>query len=148
HVASTAAGRPVSGASYYGLAKGTAKGGSPGSRIAMYRVCPDHFCSGSAILKGYDDAIADGVDVLSVSLVDNAAPWILTVGATTIDRDFESDVVLGGNKVIKGGAINFSDLNKSPVYPLIDGRSAKSESSQQGDDDARYNMNKNSYVLN
>ncbi|KAL0347478.1 UNVERIFIED_CONTAM: CO(2)-response secreted protease [Sesamum calycinum] len=177
HVASTAAGRPVSGASYYGLAKGTAKGGSPGSRIAMYRVCPSHFCLGSAILKGFDDAIADGVDVLSVSLgfsptelfssnpvtigafhatekgiivvcsagnsgpssatVDNAAPWILTVAATTIDRDFESDVVLGGNKVIKGGAINFSDLNKSPVYPLIDGVSAKSESSQQGDDDAR-----------
>ncbi|KAK4387437.1 CO(2)-response secreted protease [Sesamum angolense] len=177
HVASTAAGRPVSGASYYGLAKGTAKGGSPGSRIAMYRVCPSHFCLGSAILKGFDDAIADGVDVLSVSLgfsptelffsnpvtigafhatekgiivvcsagnsgpssatVDNAAPWILTIAATTIDRDFESDVVLGGNKVIKGGAINFSDLNKSPVYPLIDGVSAKSESSQQGDDDAR-----------
>lgn len=143
HVASTAAGIPVKGASYYGLAEGTAKGGSPGSRIAMYRVCTLDGCQGSAILKGFDDAIADGVDVLSLSLgatagmeqefsVDpiaigafhavekgiivvcsggnegpnsrtavNIAPWILTVAATTIDRDFESDVVLGGNKVIK-----------------------------------------------
>lgn len=37
----------------------------------------------------------DGPDAQSVV---NAAPWILTVGATTIDRYFESDVVLGGNK--------------------------------------------------
>ncbi|KAL2468220.1 CO(2)-response secreted protease [Forsythia ovata] len=167
HVASTAAGIPVKGASYYGLAEGTAKGGSPGSRIAMYRVCTPVGCRGSAILKAFDDAIADGVDVLSLSLgasagfeqefsedpiaigafhavekgiivmcsagnegpdsktVVNIAPWILTVAATTIDRDFESDVVLGGNKVIKGGGINFADIQKSPVYPLIYGSSAK-----------------------
>ncbi|KAI3460240.1 hypothetical protein Pfo_016903 [Paulownia fortunei] len=167
HVASTAAGRPVSGASYYGQARGTAGGGSPGSRIAMYRVCTASVpveCPGSAILKAFDDAIADGVDVLSVSLgslpslpdfstdpiaigafhagpssstVGNVAPWILTVAATTIDRDFEADVVLGGNKVIKGGGINFSDLKKSPVYPLIDGSSAKLGSDQQAEDSAR-----------
>ncbi|KAL0351729.1 UNVERIFIED_CONTAM: CO(2)-response secreted protease [Sesamum calycinum] len=179
HVASTAAGRLVSGASYYGLAKGTAEGGSPGSRIAMYRVCtPGGGCLGSAILKAFDDAIADGVDVLSLSLgsspgepdfstdpiaigafhavekgiivacsagnsgpspltVVNVAPWILTVAATTIDRDFQADIVLGGNKVIKGGGINFSGLNKSAIYPLIDGTSAKSSSNQHDQADAR-----------
>ncbi|PKI75168.1 CO(2)-response secreted protease-like [Punica granatum] len=167
HVASTAAGKPVSGTSYYGIAAGTAKGGSPGSRIAAYRVCLTTGCRSSAILAAFDDAIADGVDVLSVSLgasassgldlradpiaigafhaaqhgilvvcsagndgpnpgsVVNAAPWILTVAASTIDRDFESDVVLEGNKVIKGEAINFSPLDKTPVYTLIDGKSAK-----------------------
>ncbi|GFP86170.1 co(2)-response secreted protease [Phtheirospermum japonicum] len=168
HVASTAAGKPVSGASYYGLANGTAVGGSPGSRIAVYRVCTGgKGCLGSAILKAFDDAIADdGVDVLSLSLgsdpgkpdfdtdpiaigafhadekgitvvcaagnsgpssttVVNVAPWILTVAATTIDRDFEADIVLGGNKtIIKGGGINFSGLNKSAVYPLVDGCSS------------------------
>ena len=139
HTSSTAAGSAVAGASYYGLAPGTAKGGSAASRVAMYRVCSEEGCAGSAILAGFDDAVADGVDVLSVSLgaspyfrpdfsadpiaigsfhavakgvavvcsagnsgpaaatVVNAAPWILTVAATTIDRDFESDVVLGGN---------------------------------------------------
>ncbi|KAL8514799.1 hypothetical protein ACS0TY_013762 [Phlomoides rotata] len=174
HVASTAAGSPVPGASYYGLAKGTAAGGSPGSRIAMYRVClAGGGCLGSAILKAFDDAIADGVDVLSLSLgsapgvpdfstdpiaigsfhavekgiivacsagnsgpssstVTNVAPWILTVAATTIDRDFQADIVLGGgNKVIKGGGINLSNLNKSSSYPLIDGVSAKSGSSNE-----------------
>ncbi|KAK6118831.1 hypothetical protein DH2020_047418 [Rehmannia glutinosa] len=179
HVASTAAGRPVSGASYYGLANGTAEGGSPGSRIAMYRVCvAGGGCLGSAILKAFDDAIADGVDVLSLSLgsspgepdfatdpiaigafhavekgiivvcsagnsgpisssVVNVAPWILTVAATTIDRDFEADIVLGGDKVIKGGGINFSGLNRSTVHPLIDGRSAQSTSNQHDEADAR-----------
>ncbi|CAK9168971.1 unnamed protein product [Ilex paraguariensis] len=55
----------------------------------------------------------------------NVTPWIRTVAATTIDRDFESDVALVGNKVIKGEGINFADINKSYVYPLIYGKSAK-----------------------
>ncbi|CAN6180178.1 unnamed protein product [Urochloa humidicola] len=50
HTSSTAAGNAVTGASYYGLAAGTAKGGSAASRVAMYRVCSEEGCSGSAIL--------------------------------------------------------------------------------------------------
>ncbi|GFQ07773.1 co(2)-response secreted protease [Phtheirospermum japonicum] len=168
HVASIAAGRHVwGGASYNGLAQGTPRGGSPGSRIAVYCVCTADGCVDSGILKAFDDAIADGVDVLSVSLgplagktdfatdavsigafhaaekgvivvcsagnegpspgtLINVAPWILTVAATTIDRDFEADIVLHGGNKKKGGGINFSGLNKSPVYPLVDGRSAGS----------------------
>ncbi|KAL3631958.1 hypothetical protein CASFOL_024942 [Castilleja foliolosa] len=151
HVASTAAGRHVVGASYYGLATGTARGGS---------------------LPSFDDAIADGVDILSVSLVhdqavvdftsdpiaigafhavengitvvcsagnvgpspatvSNVAPWILTVAATTIDRELVAGVVLGRNlEVIKGRGINFSNLKSTPDYPLIDGVSAKLGSQQ------------------
>ncbi|KAM3389529.1 hypothetical protein ACQJBY_011586 [Aegilops geniculata] len=181
HTSSTAAGNAVTGASYYGLAQGTAKGGSAASRVAMYRVCSDEGCAGSAILAGFDDAIGDGVDVISVSLgaspyfspdfsedpiaigsfhavakgvmvvcsagnagpeastVVNAAPWIMTVAATTIDRDFESDVVLGGNSsAVKGGAINFSSLDKSPKYPLIAGASAKSSSASSTSDSASH----------
>ncbi|CAA0831065.1 CO(2)-response secreted protease [Striga hermonthica] len=68
HTASTAAGMPVNGASYYGLAKGRARGGSPASRIAVYRVCGRVECSESALLKAFDDAIDDRVDVISVSI--------------------------------------------------------------------------------
>jgi len=149
HTASTAAGNVVSGASYYGLAKGTAKGGSPESRLAIYKVCFPS-CYGSGILAAFDDAISDGVDVLSISLgahsffrpdlttdpiaigafhavergivvvcsagndgptqstVVNDAPWILTVAATTIDRDMQSNVVLGSSKVIQ---VQFITLN-------------------------------------
>ncbi|KAM5565194.1 CO(2)-response secreted protease-like [Rosa sericea] len=174
HVAGTAAGSVVPGASYYGLAAGTAKGGSPGSRIAMYKVCTAAGCYGSAILAAFDDAISDGVDVLSVSLgsssyqpelssdpiaigafhaveqgiivvssagndgpnretVANFAPWLLTVAASTIDRNFESNVVLGGNKVIKGVGIHFSSLQEVPVYPLIDAPSAKTADAEQSE---------------
>ncbi|KAL9244054.1 hypothetical protein vseg_017867 [Gypsophila vaccaria] len=170
HVASTAAGAPVVNASYFGLAPGTAKGGSSSSRIAMYRVCSSIGCPGSAILAAFDDAIADGVDLLSLSLgasggfapdlsqdpiaigsfhavqrgitvvcsagndgpsqqsVVNVAPWIITVAATTIDRDLESSVVLGNKNVVQGGSINFSNLDKSPIYPLVYGESTKNTS--------------------
>ncbi|KAJ8762267.1 hypothetical protein K2173_007423 [Erythroxylum novogranatense] len=175
HVASTAAGAVVQGASYYGLAAGTAKGGSPSSRIASYRVCEPDGCLGSNILAAFDEAIADGVDVLSISLgssslfipelqkdpiaigsfhavqngivvicsagndgpdsgtVVNTAPWIMTVGATTIDRSFESTVVLGGNKVIKGEAINFADIQKKPSYPLTYAKYAKKANASDQD---------------
>ncbi|XP_050363217.1 CO(2)-response secreted protease-like [Argentina anserina] len=166
HVSSTAAGSVVPGTSYYGLAAGAAKGGSPSSRIALYKVCTSEGCYASAILAAFDDAISDGVDVLSLSLgssiyqpdlssdpiamgafhaveqgiivissagndgpdrgtVANFAPWLMTVAASTIDRNFRSDVILGGNKVIEGVGINFSSLQKVPVYPLIYAASAK-----------------------
>jgi subtilisin family serine protease len=68
HTASTAAGNKVKDASFYGLAKGTARGGVPSARIAAYRVCYEDGCQGANILAAFDDAIADGVDIISVSL--------------------------------------------------------------------------------
>ncbi|XP_073130819.1 subtilisin-like protease SBT4.3 [Henckelia pumila] len=69
HTASTAAGNVVKGASFYGIANGTARGGVPSARIAAYKVCyPSFGCQSSDILAAFDDAIADGVDIISVSL--------------------------------------------------------------------------------
>ncbi|CAI0430213.1 unnamed protein product, partial [Linum tenue] len=164
HVASTAAGVAVDKASFYdGLAAGTARGGSESAKIAMYKVCENRNCPKTAILKAFDDAIADGVHVISVSLGDphpdflsdpvaigafhavehgitvvcaagnsgprpstilNDAPWVVTVGASTVDRAFRSDILLGGGEVVKGEWIRLPDLSRSPIYPLIDGRSA------------------------
>ncbi|KAH9798332.1 subtilisin-like protease SBT5.4 [Citrus sinensis] len=112
------------------MGNGTAKGGSPKARVAAYKVCwpqvSDGQCFDADILKGFDMAIHDGVDVISVSLggdpadyfndgtaigafhavkhgivvvcsaansgpelgtVTNVSPWIITVGASTLDRD-------------------------------------------------------------
>ncbi|CAL1382706.1 unnamed protein product [Linum trigynum] len=66
HVASTAAGMAVK-ASYHGFAAGTARGGSESSRIAVYKACCCG-CKSSAILKAFDDAISDGVRVISASI--------------------------------------------------------------------------------
>ncbi|CAN6171242.1 unnamed protein product [Urochloa humidicola] len=67
HTASTVAGREVRNISFNGLAAGTARGAVPGARLAIYKVCGDD-CGDANILAGFDDAIADGVDVISISL--------------------------------------------------------------------------------
>ena len=131
HTASTIAGASIAGASCYGLAKGTARGGVPSARIAMYKVCWNGSCSDIDLLAGLDDAIDDGIDVLSISIgggassffedsisigafhamkrgifmacsagndgpslstVENTSPWIMTVGASSIDRQFRTPV--------------------------------------------------------
>ncbi|CAI0382509.1 unnamed protein product, partial [Linum tenue] len=96
HVASTAAGVEVQNASYYGLAAGTARGGSPGSRIAVYRVCTPAGCRSSSILAAFDDAIADGVDVLSVSL---GASSLSMPGGTPEGKDPSMFNVISGTSM-------------------------------------------------
>ncbi|KAG5410826.1 hypothetical protein IGI04_007145 [Brassica rapa subsp. trilocularis] len=74
HVATIAAGSYVQDISYKGLAGGTVRGGAPRARIAMYKGCwylddlDITTCSSADILKAMDEAIHDGVDVLSLSL--------------------------------------------------------------------------------
>ena len=69
HTASTVAGRPVGNVSFDGLAAGVARGAVPGARLAVYKVCWEGGgCGGADILAAFDDAIADGVDVISFSI--------------------------------------------------------------------------------
>ncbi|KAH7856066.1 hypothetical protein Vadar_032362 [Vaccinium darrowii] len=68
HTASTVAGRVVSNASLFGLGVGTARGGVPSARIAVYKICWSDGCYDADILAAFDDAIADGVDIISLSV--------------------------------------------------------------------------------
>ncbi|KAI9079122.1 hypothetical protein K1719_038961 [Acacia pycnantha] len=72
HTLSTAAGNFVANVSVSGQGFGSAKGGSPRARVAAYKVCwppvNGSQCFDADILGGFDAAIDDGVDVLSVSL--------------------------------------------------------------------------------
>lgn len=59
----------VHSVSLQGYASGTARGGVPSARIAVYKVCWEEIgCDDADILDAFDSAIHDGVDVLSVSL--------------------------------------------------------------------------------
>ncbi|KAG7616831.1 putative cucumisin [Arabidopsis thaliana] len=73
HTATIAGGSFVPNASFYGLARGTVRGGAPRARIASYKACWNvvgwgGICSSADMWKAYDDAIHDQVDVLSVSI--------------------------------------------------------------------------------
>ncbi|KZV19416.1 hypothetical protein F511_08757 [Dorcoceras hygrometricum] len=86
HTASTAAGRYVANMNYKGLATGKARGGAPISRIAVYKACWTSGCYDADLLAAFDDAIRDGVHILSVSL-----------GSEGDQRDYFSDAISVGS---------------------------------------------------
>lgn len=131
----------VPNVSLYGIGKGTARGGAPRARLAIYKACWFGFCSDADLLAAMDDAVDDGVDVISMSLgpsppqpiyfsnaisigsfhafkkgvvvsasagnsffpgtATNIDPWILTVAASTMDREIQSNIYLGNSQIIK-----------------------------------------------
>ncbi|CAL1404498.1 unnamed protein product [Linum trigynum] len=106
HTASTAAGSVVPNASFYGLASGVARGGLPSARIAAYRVCDPSGCSSEQILAAFDDAIADGVDVISIS-----------IGASSA-QDIDTDVIaIGGFHAAKQGVLTVHSAGNSGPDP-------------------------------
>uniref|UniRef100_A0A0E0CS79 Subtilisin-like protease n=2 Tax=Oryza meridionalis TaxID=40149 RepID=A0A0E0CS79_9ORYZ len=166
HTSSTAAGHAVPNANLFGLTNGIAKGTAPGARIAMYKVCweyPIPECITTDILAALDEAIADGVDVISISLgspgetilseptstagfnavrkgivvvgsagndgtkypVCNIAPWVLTVGASSMNRQFPGIVVLGNDQTFFGTSLYPGNTHDS-LKPLVHGYSAGS----------------------
>ncbi|KAL4186413.1 hypothetical protein AMTRI_Chr09g14010 [Amborella trichopoda] len=124
HTATTAAGRFMAGSEFMGLAKGTAAGMAPHAHIAVYKVCFSG-CVDSDILARIDQAIKDGVDVLSISLSSpsgNIYSDTIAIGAframengifvsssagnkgpmMTLDRELRSDTQLGNGEIFVG----------------------------------------------
>ncbi|XP_047076382.1 subtilisin-like protease SBT3 [Lolium rigidum] len=117
HTASTAAGSPVKCASYFGYGRGTARGAAPRAHISAYKV--DSWGGDtvmSDVLAGLDAAIADGVDVISISMGFDDLPLyqdpvavasfsaMERVAAGTVDRQIFAGTVRygGGNTTIAG----------------------------------------------
>ncbi|KAL3520116.1 hypothetical protein ACH5RR_018265 [Cinchona calisaya] len=168
HTASTVGGRRVHNvAALGGFARGMASGGAPLVRLAIYKACwpvPNHgkengnTCFSADMLAAIDDAIHDGVDVLSISIgefeptpfdqdtiaigalhavkkniitacsagnsgpapytLSNTAPWIITVGASSVDRKFISYVELGNGEKVQGETVTPYHLEKK-FHPLV-----------------------------
>ncbi|GLJ29068.1 hypothetical protein SUGI_0573400 [Cryptomeria japonica] len=160
HTASTVAGAAVSGISYFGFANGTARGMAPQARLAIYKACWEDGCYDTDTVAAMEQAIADGVDVISISIgsrdrafysdnraiaafgaiekgvfvsaaagnagpyastLGNVSPWITTVGASSIDRDFPASVVLGSQEMYKGTSTysRLDDATLQQPLPLV-----------------------------
>jgi subtilisin family serine protease len=146
---------------------------APGARIAVYKVCWRDGCADSDILAAFDEAIADGVDIISLSLgaadqapefyddasavgafravtrgilvsasagnagpgestASNVAPWFLTVGASTINRQFPADVVLGSNETFTGTSLYAGEPLGANKVPLVYGGDVGSNTCEEG----------------
>lgn len=109
HTSSTAAGGLVSKASLYGLGLGTARGGVPSAHIAVYKICWSDGCPDADILAAFDDAIADGVDIISIS-----------VGGFYADDYFDDPIAIGAFHAMKNGILTSNSAgNSGPDYASI-----------------------------
>jgi len=104
HTASTAAGNSVSNANLFGLGVGTARGGVPSARIAVYKVCWKGGCKTADILAGFDAAIMDGVDIISVSLGPKFVTFI---------NYFEDEFAIGAFHAMKRGILTSKSSGNS-----------------------------------
>ncbi|URD80780.1 subtilisin-like protease [Musa troglodytarum] len=104
HTTSTAAGAAVPGAEVLGNAKGMAIGMAPLAHVAMYKVCGEIDCASSDILAGMDAAVADGVDVLSLSL-----------GGPSLPFDEDTIAVGAFGAIEKGVFVSCAAGNSGPV---------------------------------
>ncbi|TKY56800.1 Cucumisin protein [Spatholobus suberectus] len=110
HTASTAAGNPVSMANMLGLGHGTARGGATSARIAVYKACWADGCDEADILAAFDDAIADGVDILSVSL-----------GGFSDLNYFRDVMSIGAFHAMKNGIVTvFAAGNEGPAPATVE----------------------------
>ncbi|KAL6567584.1 hypothetical protein OROGR_001252 [Orobanche gracilis] len=77
-----------------------------------------------AVKKGIVVVTSAGNSGPDAGTVSNVAPWIFTVGASTIDRVFAAKVVLKNGHVLSGKSLSKS-LPQTNYYPLISGAFAK-----------------------
>ncbi|VYS52004.1 unnamed protein product [Arabidopsis thaliana] len=61
------------------------------------------------------------------STVSNVAPWQITVGASTMDREFASNLVLGNGKHYKGQSLSSTALPHAKLYPIMASVNAKAK---------------------
>ncbi|WVZ74288.1 hypothetical protein U9M48_022495 [Paspalum notatum var. saurae] len=105
HTSSTAAGAFVPGANVMGNGVGTAAGMAPRAHIALYQVCfEDKGCDRDDILAAMDDAIDEGVDVLSLSLGDDEAG----------DFAYDPIALAGYTAIMKGVFVSAAGGNMGP----------------------------------
>ncbi|KAJ8759665.1 hypothetical protein K2173_009750 [Erythroxylum novogranatense] len=92
---------------------------SLGSRPRQYFSHGISIGSFHAVRNGIPVVCSAGNSGPTEGAVSNVAPWIITVAASTIDRDFPSDAILGNRRRIKGLSYNTNTLPVGKYQPLV-----------------------------
>ncbi|GLJ29039.1 hypothetical protein SUGI_0573030 [Cryptomeria japonica] len=132
---------------------------APEARLAIYKACWQNYCYDVDTVAAMDQAVADGVDIISISIhssgdlpfdqdvrgiaalgamengdfvsavagnygpysstLSNTAPWMTTVGASSIDRDFPASLVLGNQVILRGTSTFKGDGKLQGPFPLV-----------------------------
>ena len=74
----------------------------PSARIAVYKICWSDGCYDSDILAAFDDAIADGVDIISLS-----------IGGSFPLNYFEDTIAIGAFHSMKHGILTSNSAGNS-----------------------------------
>ncbi|XP_043699024.1 subtilisin-like protease SBT5.4 [Telopea speciosissima] len=91
----------------------------------------DYFTDGIAI--GSFHAVKQGIVVVTSAgnsgptdgSVSNVAPWLITVGASTMDREFPAYVDLGNGTKLIGQSLSPDSLPTGKMYPLVSAADAR-----------------------
>uniref|UniRef100_J3MTI9 Subtilisin-like protease n=1 Tax=Oryza brachyantha TaxID=4533 RepID=J3MTI9_ORYBR len=118
HTASVAAGRYVFPASTLGYARGVAAGMAPKARLAAYKVCWVGGCFDSDILAAFDAAVADGVDVVSLSVGGVVVPYYLDAIAIGAFGATEAGIVVSASAG-NGGPGGLTVTNVAPWMATV-----------------------------
>uniref|UniRef100_A0A7N2RA00 Cucumisin n=1 Tax=Quercus lobata TaxID=97700 RepID=A0A7N2RA00_QUELO len=100
------AGNVVSGASLLGLRTRTAREGVPFALIVVYKICWSDGCFAADILVAFDDAINDGVDIISLSIR----------GFSPLDY-FKDSIAIGAFHAMRNGIFTSSFAGNSGPSP-------------------------------
>ncbi|KAK4594188.1 hypothetical protein RGQ29_018034 [Quercus rubra] len=93
---------------------------------------PTFFFNDSVAIGSFH-AVKNGIVVIcsagnsgpDAGTISNSAPWQITVGASTMDREFNSYVILGNKVQLKGQSLSSTALPSNKFYPLISAADAK-----------------------
>ncbi|KAF9588807.1 hypothetical protein IFM89_016167 [Coptis chinensis] len=133
HTSSTAAGNTVLSVGHFGYAMGTSRGVAPGAHLAMYKVLWHQWTLKSAatdVLAGMDQAIADGVDIMSLSLGFDQTPYFNDVIAIASLSAIEKGIVVvcaAANGLTLEGISYFPQSVYVTNTPLYYGKNNKSK---------------------
>lgn len=114
HVASTAAGSFVKNANVLGMGSGTSSGTAPMAYLSIYKVCyPISGCDGLDTYAAIDQAIKDGVDIISMS-----------ISGGHNDTLYEDMISRGSMAAIQHGIIAVAAAGNDGPFPMVLSHSA------------------------